>query len=210
MAHIGLNVRRRRMRLGWTLLKLATLSGLDPSFLSRLERCKTGYSTDTEEALAKAFSIKPSVLHNDGSNVIQAPEDHRRIPILDYVKAGHFSFVDDTFGPEELQEATMTILDHSAKTFAMWIKGDSMTPEFKPGDLVVIDPAVDPSPGDYVVAANEAGEATFKRYRLVGQREGKTVFELVPSNPDYPAWRSDEEPLRIIGTMMEHRKPRRR
>ncbi len=86
-----------------------------------------------------------------------------------------------------------------------------MLPEFKPGDRVIIDPSTSPQPGDYVVAKNGEEEATFKKYRPRGVNErGDVVFELVPLNEDYPSMRSDVTPIRIVGTMVEHRKYRRR
>jgi len=86
-----------------------------------------------------------------------------------------------------------------------------MLPEFREGDMVIIDPAVEPSPGDYVVAQNDDNEATFKKFRPRGVNErGQQVFELVPLNEDYPSLRSDCVSIRIIGTMVEHRRYRTR
>lgn len=86
-----------------------------------------------------------------------------------------------------------------------------MLPEFKPGDLVIIEPEWDPRPGEYVAAKNGREEATFKKYRQRGfDASGNVVFELVPLNEDYPTIRSDETPLAIIGVMAEHRRKTRR
>jgi hypothetical protein len=38
---------------------------------------------------------------------------------------------------------------------------------------------------------------------------GNMVFELIPLNDDYPTLRSDVDHIRIVGTMVEHRKYRR-
>ena len=74
-----------------------------------------------------------------------------------------------------------------------------------------MDPEIGPSPGDFVVARNGSHEATFKTFRPRGiDASGREVFELVPLNDDYPTIRSDTEPLLIVGTMVEHRKRRRR
>jgi len=98
---------------------------------------------------------------------------------------------------------------YSKHTFALRIVGNSMEPEFKEGDIVIIDPDVKPSPGDYVVARNDEEEATFKKYRPRGIINGQEIFELVPLNEDYAAMRSDQQPIQIIGTMMEHTRYRR-
>ena len=86
-----------------------------------------------------------------------------------------------------------------------------MKPEFNEGDRIIVDPNVAPHPGDFVVAKNHNEEATFKKYRQRGIDEnGNDIFELIPLNEDYPTLRSDLVPLKIIGTMVEHRRYRKR
>ncbi len=146
-----------------------------------------------------------------GVNVQPAPIGGRRIPLIDYVQAGGWTGVADPYLPGDADEWLMTDLELSGTAFALQIKGDSMLPEFREGDRVIIDPAVAPQPGDFVVAKNGDQEATFKKYRPRGVNEhGAVVFELVPLNDDYPSMRSDTTPIHIVGTMIEHRKYRRR
>lgn len=97
----------------------------------------------------------------------------------------------------------------------MIIKGDSMEPDFKEGDRVIIDPETIPKPGDFVVAKCNCNaccdEATFKKYRPRGiNAQGDEIFELVPLNEDYPTFHSETMPCYIIGTMVEHRRYRKR
>ena len=66
-------------------------------------------------------------------------------------------------------------------------------------------------PGDFVVAKNGEEEATFKKYRPRGYGEdGQEIFELAPLNDDYPTMRSDRQHIQIIGTMVEHRRRRKK
>lgn len=134
-----------------------------------------------------------------------------RIPIISYVQAGDWTGAYDLNAPVDADEWLLTDMELSDSSFALEIKGDSMLPEFKPGDRVIVDPVIAPQPGDYVVAKNGEKEATFKKYRPRGMNErGNVVFELVPLNEDYPSMRSDLTPIRIVGTMVEHRKYRKR
>jgi len=147
----------------------------------------------------------------DKSNVSSAQIGHRQIPLISYVHAGLWSAAADPFQPNDAHDWLMTDLDLSKGSFALEIKGDSMLPDFSPGDRVIIDPDIRPQPGDYVVAKNGEDEATFKKYRLRSiNDQGDPVFELVPLNPDYPSIRSDQVPSHIVGTMVEVRKYRRR
>lgn len=144
------------------------------------------------------------------ANVAAAQIGARRIPLIDYVQAGVWTAVADTFQPGDAEDWLLTDLDLSGQAFALQIKGDSMRPDFIPGDRVIIDPDVQPQAGDFVVAKNGDEEATFKKYRARGTDDaGSTIFELVPLNPDFETLRSDERPIRIVGVMVEHRKYRR-
>lgn len=144
-------------------------------------------------------------------NVTPAAMGARSIPLISYVQAGAWTDVVDSYHPGAADDYLLTDLELSSNAFALEIKGDSMLPEFRPGDRVIIDPMVSPQPGDLVVAKNGEEEATFKKYRPRGINErGDMVFELVPLNEDYPSMRSDVTPIRIVGTMVEHRTYRRR
>jgi SOS-response transcriptional repressor LexA len=145
------------------------------------------------------------------ANVFGGETSLRKVPVISYVQAGMMTEVMDPFALGEGFELITTDLDLSPGAFALVIKGESMLPEFREGDKIVIDPAVQPLPGDMVIAKNTEEEATFKKYRPRGYNErGEMVFELIPLNEDYPVMRSDIEHLRVIGVMVEHRKYRKR
>lgn len=145
-------------------------------------------------------------------NVVPAPIGTRQIPIIDYVQAGTWTAVADPFPPGAAYEYVLTDLDLSGAAFGLRVKGRSMAPEFSEGDVIIIDPEVSPAPGDFVVAKNGGQEATFKKYRPRGidPATGTEIFELIPLNEDFAPIRSDVSPCIIIGTMMEHRRYRRR
>lgn len=135
----------------------------------------------------------------------------RPVPRISFVQAGPWREVVDPYAPGAAEDYLLTDQDLGPQAFALTIQGDSMTPDFREGDIIIIDPDVRPSPGDFVVARNGHDEATFKKYRPRGINErGESVIELVPLNDDYPSLRSDCTPLEIIGTLMEHRRYRRR
>lgn len=213
-AAVGAEIRRRRKALGMTLEDLAFQIGGDNGNLSRLERGKQGYSDEMLRKIAKALGCSVADLFAGAereSNVQRVPIGTRRIPLISYVQAGHMTEAVDAYAVGDAEEWLLTDLDLSSGAFALRIKGDSMLPEFREGDVVIIDPAVLPLPGDYVVAKNGENEATFKKYRPKGLNEqGQQVIELVPLNEDYPSIRSDITPIQIIGTMVEHRRYRKR
>ena len=140
----------------------------------------------------------------------------RLVPVIAYAQVGNYR--------DAVQEARESFVasyaaNLSEYAFALEVKDESMAPEFKPGDKIIVDPAVFPNPGDQVVAVevkdegsdirgdvqSNGTEATFMKYRPRGYNDkGEMIFELAPLNPDYPILSSDKQPIRIIGTVVEH------
>ncbi len=200
--------------------QIATETGKSPGAVTQwLDGSTKSLRADTAEALERATGFSATWLvtgrgpkmSGATQNVVPAKLGARQIPLISYVQAGVWTDVVDSYLPGDADEFLLTDLELSGNAFALEIKGDSMLPEFKPGDRVIVDPAIAPQPGDFVVAKNGEEEATFKKYRPRGVSDrGEVVFELVPLNEDYPSMRSDVTPIRIVGTMVEHRKYRRR
>lgn len=211
---VGKEIRRRRKALKWTLEDMVERVGSDTGNLSRIETGKQGASEDMLRKIAQALGCTVADLFAGSEvpgNVVAVPIGSRRIPLISCVQAGAMTEAVDPYALGDAAEWMLTDLELSQNAFALRIKGDSMLPEFREGDTVIIDPAVQPVPGDFVVAKNGENEATFKKYRPRGVNEqGQQVFELVPLNEDYPSMRSDFTPIRIIGTMVEHRRYRKR
>lgn len=88
-------------------------------------------------------------------NVVPAPIGLRHIPIISYVQAGCWTESCDCRAMDGSIETITTDLDLGSMAFALEVRGDSMAPEIlEIGDVVVIDPDVDPLPGDIVAAKN--------------------------------------------------------
>lgn len=97
------------------------------------------------------------------------------------VQAGSFTEHVDNFHPGDGgMELIPTTVPIKRYTFALRVAGDSMEPEFREGMILVIEPELDPMPGDFVVAKNGDG-TTFKQ--LV--KDGDDWY-LKPLNPRYP------------------------
>lgn len=90
----------------------------------------------------------------------------RRIPLLSYVQAGLFKDANPITDYEGNFEYILVDDDISANAFALRVEGDSMTPEFKEGDIVVIDTEIWPNPGEFVFAKNGGNQGTFKNIGL--------------------------------------------
>lgn len=132
----------------------------------------------------------------------------KAIPLIDYVQAGLFHEVGyDGVNPLGTSWTTY----ESARpecVFSLKVEGKSMTPEFQPGDEIVVDSSLEARPGALVIAQEvQHGQArtTFKKYRVIGVNEfGVDVIELVPLNPDFPTLNSNQIDISIIGVVVAH------
>ncbi len=210
---IGKLLRERRNKLGLSAEAVAGLAGLTGSYVTRLELGQTGHSTDTLSKIAGVLQLSLDQIYAavSTSNVAPAAIDYRRVPILDYVQAGNWRLIEPQMGELGAEETVLIDANHPPSTFGLWVRGDSMLPDFREGDLVFFSSAIQPRPGDFVIANDAAGESTFKQYRALGINEhGREVFELHPLNPVYPTMRSDRQEIAIVATLIEHRRFRRR
>lgn len=163
--------------------------------------------------LAKALGVSVDWLvtgresNNHSFSNVRPVDKHeiRMAPVLNYVQAGEFcEYFDDAIADRFEPVSTK----HPKNSYWVELNGLSMIPDFYPEELVLINPDMQPSPGDYVVA-KKAGEnaVTFKKWRPRGfDDEGVEYCELVPLNPDFPIIDSRHTPFTICGVAVEHKK----
>lgn len=151
-------------------------------------------------------SDKPKVAWG---NVRPSGKKLRVIPLLDFVQAGLFNEVNyDGINPKgESYTSYQGGTEHSV--FSLEIEGYSMSPDFQPGDEIVVDGSLLPKPGSLVIAQEvlQGGVAvtTFKKYRVLGfNTHGVEIIELVPLNQDFPTCNSGQVNISIIGVVVEH------
>ena len=101
-----------------------------------------------------------------------------RIPIVSTVRAG--------FGgvPEPVYDGTMAVYDRKNPQEYVWMKveGDSMSPDIKNGDYVLVHIQPTAENGDIVVAIWNGEEGTVKKYQ-----SDENGIMLIPLNTQYPA-----------------------
>lgn len=160
----------------------------------------TGDGDMSEPATTKAIpgyhNVEPAVIPQ-GS----------RVPVISYVQAGHWrEMCEHATAFDGNVEYVTAGVELGPCGFGLWVRGDSMSPKFEDGDLIIVDPDIVPKAGDFVVASNGKEEATFKKYRSRGEYDnGQPRFELVPLNEDHETLSTDQTPIIIIGVVVEHR-----
>lgn len=179
---------------GRTPLNLSAVSKLAKFFRVATEQISPELSQEMAEAM-RPLDERPE----QNVEIINLPV--KRIPVLTYVQAGNWR----ESITQNVDEYVFAHVAVSERTFAAKIKGTSMMPEFKEGEVIIVDTEVTPQPGDYVFAQNGQKEATFKKYRARGYGDdGQEFFDLVPLNADYATIQTDSRTTEIIGVIVEH------
>lgn len=217
---LGQRMKAQRDQLNLTMQQIADSLGVSRTTVSNWENDVHAPDIDKLPAIARRLQTSVGYLLGETNlpempNIAPASSSSSgtvaRVPLISNVQAGEWTSAMDAYEMGQGKEHIDVDFPVSKGTFALEIIGESMLPDFAEGDRIIVDPAIEPLPGDFVVAKNSTDEAMFKKYRPRGVgKDGKQVFELVPLNPDYPSHHSDVEHITIIGVMVEHRRRRRR
>ncbi|HEX4055687.1 MAG TPA: XRE family transcriptional regulator [Tepidisphaeraceae bacterium] len=158
---------------------------------------------DVREALGKLLNEKngdgaepafmSSVLHQlvdrAGSNVGSNVQGGGAVPVINRVSAGYpTDFTDLAYPPRVADQfvGCPEICDKDA--FAARVHGDSMTPKYREGDIVIFSPSLAARGGDDCFVRFGDGRTTFKRIFFETDGEGRAaVVRLQPRNEKYRA-----------------------
>jgi phage repressor protein C with HTH and peptisase S24 domain len=174
---------RLASRNGLTASGLARRSGLDPTTFNRSKRTTRDGKPrwPSTESIAKVLTATGASF-TDFVALIDREIDRalRRIPILGYAHAGRQGVFDESGAPsgvgwDEIEFPDLT----DPKMYALEIAGDSMTPLFRDGDIIIISPQAPIRRGDRVVVRTKTGEIMAKELL---RRSAKRV-DLVSFNP---------------------------
>ncbi|WP_294966762.1 S24 family peptidase [uncultured Gilliamella sp.] len=213
MDNLGQRIRARREELRLTQEQIASQVGIKQQSYQAIESGNVKKPRHLYE-ISLALKCDMAWLLNGKEKEVKNVEVTNfmayKVPLINYAQAKLWTESNELRNSTEF-EYVMTSLELSNKAFALKIKDDSMEPEFKEDDIVIIDPAIKPTPGEFVVAMNGDSEVTFKKYReLRHDHYAKIQFELIPLNPDYTTISTLNQQIKIIGTMIEHRIFRRK
>lgn len=181
---------------GASQIELARAVGTSKSSVSAWLNGETIPRMDKIEKMAAFFGVAPVDLMKDRSSKL-------RIPVLGRVQAGlPTTAVQEVLDYVDVSEAMASQGD----LFGLYIRGDSMLPDFREGDIAIVrrQPSLDP--GDIGVFSIGGDEATVKEYDV-----GKGHIFLKPHNDAYPVLmysfqEVDLLPVLVLGRVIELRR----
>lgn len=189
---------RKKSRL--TQTDVAKIIGISQTGYSDWETGKNRVDARSLGRLAELYGVTVNYLLGIDEN--DAPAKGVRIPVLGSVAAGiPIEAIQDIVDYEEI-DADMAA---AGEYFGLRIKGSSMEPRIREGDVVIVRRQEEAETGDTVVVLVNGDSATVKRIKI--EPNG---IALIPNNPAYDtrfysAAEIELLPVRIIGKVVELR-----
>lgn len=182
-----------RNKTSTNTLQLAQVLKVNPNWLATGQGEMTARPT-IDELRLKIDEIQGKV------NGVEHANPVKMLPVINEVQAGKFTEIgDDVF--DEYVPA-----HHKDGDYWLRVKGDSMTPDFKQGDLILVGKDRTAVTGNYVVALiADDPKATFKKYRECFD-DGTPYHQLIALNEFYPPIDSRAKPFKVIGVVLEHKR----
>jgi repressor LexA len=110
------------------------------------------------------------------------------VPVINRVSAGYPKDFTDLSYPRGVADDYVGCPDVQDKeAFAARVHGDSMSPKYREGDIVIFSPAAATRNGDDCFVRFEDGHTTFKRVFFESDDTGNAVLRLQPRNEKYRA-----------------------
>lgn len=125
----------------------------------------------------QTFGSQPRVNLTDGITA-------KVIPLISMAQAGELVSYEDVYD----YEGVVSYDGKDPKAFAVRIRGDSMSPDYKEGSIAILFPSRCAQNDNLIVTKLKDGSVLFKRLRIAN---GK--FILISINPIYPPIEVDEE-----------------
>lgn len=162
---------------------------------------KTILAVHAMPGYANWFDYSPAA-QSPYANVEPGPETRGKVPLVSWVQAGAWCEAFTQLHTSEVERWLDCPVRHSPETFALRVRGDSMTAPtgngrtYPEGCIIFVDPERrNPVNGDRIVACLlHANEVTFKVYKNEDGRQW-----LQPLNPLHEPIR---EPFKVLGTVL--------
>jgi SOS-response transcriptional repressor LexA len=202
---VGEFIREKREEQGLSARQLAEMAGVSDAHIIYIETGRRNPTFDKVMNILDSLGVgvedylkeaRPGVANIEPARI----GGHHRVPVISLVLAGKWKEVCDAFEPGDADEWIESDV-RGRNVFALRVVGDSMEPEFKEGEVVIVSPHVEAVPGDFVIVKNRAGEATFKQLKKYGSR-----WVLHPLNPKYQDLEVSRGEFKIIGKVVKKEK----
>ncbi len=187
-----------------TQTALAERLNVTQTAISQWETDRTRPDQELLGKIASIFSVSVDYLLGENTDKNGDSSDYFRVPVFGSIPAGvPIEAIEDIEGYVEMQSVPGY---NNREFFALRLSGNSMSPEYRNGDVVIFHAQETCESGQDCAVIVDKEDATFKRVRF--SEKGLT---LQPLNPDYePIVFSnrdlDGDTVRVLGIGWEVRR----
>lgn len=208
---IGERICEARKAKGLTLKELGNIAGdLKQTRLTNWEKGARTPGPEEIKLLASALDVSAAYLMclSDDKESFSSKGPSRLVPLLNSHQVSDFSSYVQTENQNEMTMIAISLEllpNLSDNAFAFKIVDESMMPEFRVNDVIIIDPNLSPKPSDFVVAVVE-GEVIVRKFKQLSASKDSNEYELVALNDDWANShvKSNEQGRYIAGTMLQN------
>ncbi|MHD0351692.1 LexA family protein [Escherichia coli] len=187
METVGQRIKALRRVTGTSQKELGKFCGVSDVAVGYWEKDINTPGGEALSKLAKFFNTSIDYILYGAEFEGKLVTNMRRVPVISWVQAGQFTECRAAEVFSEVDKWVDTSLKIGDNSFALEVKGDSMTnpnglPTIPEGATVIVDPDAESRHGKIVIARLDGtNEATVKKLVI----DGPQKF-LVPLNPRYP------------------------
>ena len=187
METVGQRIKALRRVTGTSQKELGKFCGVSDVAVGYWEKDINTPGGEALSKLAKFFNTSIDYILYGAEFEGKLVTNMRRVPVISWVQAGQFTECRAAEVFSEVDKWVDTSLKIGDNSFALEVKGDSMTnpnglPTIPEGATVIVDPDAERCHGKIVIARLDGtNEATVKKLVI----DGPQKF-LVPLNPRYP------------------------
>lgn len=173
---------------GLSVSGLAKAAGLDPTSFNKSKRVTAEGRPrwPSTESLSRILNATGAGL-DDFVALVEGASGAKRtqpVPLIGMAQAGNGGYFDDAGFPVGGSWDEVRLPDlKDENAYALEVSGDSMSPVYRDGDIIVVSPAAAIRKGDRIVVKTIAGEVLAK----VLARQSEKRIELHSFNPTFEA-----------------------
>ncbi len=168
-----------RLGLSWTLISTGMPTS-DEDYAFLLENRNSVDFFDAPTGVVERLNRHHSRSLKEEESATPGTLQPMEVPVVSWARAGAATTYEEI--PKDWQKTIFTMCRHP-RSFGIEVEGDSMTPEFRPGDVVVVMPEMEPRNQAPVVAKLKDDGVLLKIFTR--SRDGRQIT-LSSINPAYP------------------------
>lgn len=197
------NLKAARKAAHLTQAEVAARVGITQNAYSYWENDKVKIDHESIAKLSKLFGVSSDYLMGISDYSESLPV---RIPVIGTIPAGiPLEAIEDIIDYEEIPRS---LLLGNKEYFALEVKGDSMWPDYLPGDIVIVRKQPVCNSGDDCVVYVNGYDATLKQVKI---NDLDHSLSIIPRNTSYPPRTFTQEevqslPVTIAGVVVELRR----